>query len=185
MQVTEGPRVRWHVSGPVRGVCEDSLWTRIPAGWSGGVERVEGGEGPGAVSLGSQHPVSPRGHSPQLRNCATLRSRRSGALLSSWCSPSSRSRRPSSPGLPPASPRTSRSSARSRRSMAAAGAPRPGYSRASGMPARQSVCCSAGRPRVLPPPSRPPRCHLPPRQTARPHLRAATRPPPRPRRTDR
>lgn len=59
MQETEGPRVRWHVSGPVPGVCEDSLWTQIPAGWSGGVERVEGGEGPGAVSLGSQHPRSP------------------------------------------------------------------------------------------------------------------------------
>lgn len=42
-----------------------------------------------------------------------------------------------------------------------------------------SVRPSVG-PRVLPPPSRPPRCHLSPEPPARPHLGAAPHPPPRP-----
>lgn len=96
----------------VSGVCHP--WGRV---WGG---RARAGAPPPA-SL----PGCCLDHSPQLRNCATLRSRRREALLSSWCSPSSRSRRPSSPGLPPASPRTSCSSARSRCSIVAAGAPQP------------------------------------------------------------
>lgn len=45
--------------------------------------------------------------------------------------------------------------------------------------ARPSVRLSVG-PRVLPPPSRPPRCHLPLPPPVRPHLGAAPRPLPRP-----
>ena len=44
---------------------------------------------------------------------------------------------------------------------------------------RPSVGPRVGR-RVFPPPSRPPRCHLPLLPPARPHLGAAPRPPPRP-----
>lgn len=129
-------------------------------------------------------------HSPQLRNCATLRSRRREALLSSWCSPSSRSRRPSSPGLPPASPRTSCSSARNRCSIAAAGAPQPGLEpsclhapavRPSGGPSVVPRLALRG----FPPPSRPPRCHLPPSPPAFPHLAARPALQARPRRTGR
>lgn len=165
-----------HASGPMQ-----VIWDGVgePEGVRPSQEGLRAGstktEAPCGVPLSTSHPPPPHGPARATHpssGTAPHSSRRRGALLSSWCSPSSRSRRPSSPGPPPASPRAA---APARAAAAPWLRPEPRARARVGPlacpPVGPSVDQSAGGSASPPPhPPAPPRCHRPLLPPARPHL---------------